>query len=165
MFNLTFNTIRAKKARFLLTATAVMLGVAFMAGTLVLTDTIKQSYDRIAGNVFAETDAVVRSRHSISAEAETSRALLGTDVLAAPCRRVPGDELHRVQARVALPRDRDRGRPLAVRVEQRTVSRHHHGDTRHLGLRDIDAGHTAHGARSSWTARRPGPGTSPSAIG
>ena len=49
MFSLTLKSIRAKKARFVLTAVAVMLGVAFMAGTLVLTDTIKQSYDDLAG--------------------------------------------------------------------------------------------------------------------
>ena len=49
MFSLTLKTIRAKKARFVLTGVAVMLGVAFMAGTLVLTDTIKQSYDDLAG--------------------------------------------------------------------------------------------------------------------
>ena len=40
MFSLTINSIRAKKVRFLLTGVAVILGVAFMAGTLVLTDTI-----------------------------------------------------------------------------------------------------------------------------
>ena len=45
MFSLTINSILAKKVRFLLTGVAVILGVAFMAGTLVLTDTIKKSYD------------------------------------------------------------------------------------------------------------------------
>ena len=49
MFTLTLKSIRANKARFVLTGVAVMLGVAFMAGTLVLTDTIKQSYDDVAG--------------------------------------------------------------------------------------------------------------------
>ena len=61
MFALTLNSILAKKVRFLLTGVAVILGVAFMAGTLVLTDTIKQSYDQVAGNVYKSTDAVVRS--------------------------------------------------------------------------------------------------------
>ena len=46
MFSLTIKSIRAKKVRFLLTGVAVMLGVAFMAGTLVLTDTIKKSLRR-----------------------------------------------------------------------------------------------------------------------
>ena len=61
MFSLTIKSIRANKARFFLTGVAVMLGVAFMAGTLVLTDTIKQSYDDVAANVYKSTDAVVRS--------------------------------------------------------------------------------------------------------
>ena len=65
MFSLTLKTIRAKKARFVLTAVAVMLGVAFMAGTLVLTDTIKQTYDDLAGQVYEDTDAVVRSASTV----------------------------------------------------------------------------------------------------
>ena len=62
MLSLTITSIKAKKFRFVLTSVAVMLGVAFMAGTLVLTDTIKKSYDDIAANVYRDTDAVVRSR-------------------------------------------------------------------------------------------------------
>ena len=61
MFSLTVKSIRANKARFFLTGVAVMLGVAFMAGTFVLTDTIKKSYDDISANVYRDTDAVVRS--------------------------------------------------------------------------------------------------------
>jgi putative ABC transport system permease protein len=64
MWSLTIKSIRTKKLRFVLTSVAVMLGVAFMAGTLVLTDTIKKSYDDVAVNVYKSTDAVVRSaRH------------------------------------------------------------------------------------------------------
>ncbi len=64
MFSLTVKSIRANPARFLLTGVAVMLGVAFMAGTLVLTDTIQKSYDAITTNAYKSTDAVVRStRH------------------------------------------------------------------------------------------------------
>ncbi len=40
MFRTTLNNLRARKLRLLTTSLAVMLGVAFMAGTLVLTDTI-----------------------------------------------------------------------------------------------------------------------------
>jgi putative ABC transport system permease protein len=61
MFALTVKSIRANKARFILTSLAVLLGVAFMAGTFVLTDTIKKSYDQISANVYHSTDAVVRS--------------------------------------------------------------------------------------------------------
>jgi putative ABC transport system permease protein len=61
MFALTIKSIRANKARFVLTSLAVLLGVAFMAGTFVLTDTIKKSYDQVSANVYHSTDAVVRS--------------------------------------------------------------------------------------------------------
>ena len=43
MLTLTLRGILAHKLRLLLTALAVMLGVAFMAGTLVLTDTMQAS--------------------------------------------------------------------------------------------------------------------------
>jgi putative ABC transport system permease protein len=61
MFSLALRTIRAKRARFLLSATAVALGVAFMAGTLVLTDSIRQAYDGITATAHEGTDALVRS--------------------------------------------------------------------------------------------------------
>ena len=65
MFSLTIKSILAKKVRFLLTGVAVILGVAFMAGTLVLTDTIKESYNAVASNVYRDTDAVVRSNRVV----------------------------------------------------------------------------------------------------
>src|SRR4051812_3365261 len=61
MLSLTLKSIRANKVRFFLTGVAVILGVAFMSGTFVLTDTIKQSYDNLSTNVYKHTDAVVRS--------------------------------------------------------------------------------------------------------
>jgi putative ABC transport system permease protein len=66
MLFLTVKSIRANMTRFMLTGVAVVLGVAFMAGTLVLTDTIKKSYDDIATNVYKSTDAVVRSSRKVS---------------------------------------------------------------------------------------------------
>ncbi|HEX2381181.1 MAG TPA: FtsX-like permease family protein [Acidimicrobiales bacterium] len=61
MLSLTINSIRANKARAVLTGIAVLLGVAFMAGTFVVTDTVQKSYDDISANVYRSTDAVVRS--------------------------------------------------------------------------------------------------------
>ena len=40
MFSTTLKNLAARKLRLLTTSLAVLLGVAFMAGTLVLTDTI-----------------------------------------------------------------------------------------------------------------------------
>ena len=65
MFRLTLQSMRGRKARFVLTSMAVILGVAFIAGTLVLTDTIMRAYDGIAVTEFAGTDAVVQSRAAI----------------------------------------------------------------------------------------------------
>src|SRR5579871_3467059 len=83
MFSLTIASLRANKTRFVLTAVAVVLGVAFMTGTLVLTDTIKQSYDNIAGNVYKSTDAVVRSSRVVSSDSTTkTRGTVSASTLA-----------------------------------------------------------------------------------
>ena len=56
MWRATLKGLLAKKLRLVLTALSIVLGVGFMAGVYVLTDTIKQSYNDIAdslGNVGA----------------------------------------------------------------------------------------------------------------
>src|SRR3954468_15262509 len=78
MFSLTLKSLWANKARFLLTSVAVLLGVAFMAGTFVLTDSIQKSYDEIAGTVYAHTDAVVRSSRSIDSTDQQGTTTRGT---------------------------------------------------------------------------------------
>ena len=78
MFSLTIKSIRANKARFLLTGIAVLLGVAFMAGTFVLTDTIKKSYDDISANVYRSTDAVVRSAQATDSADQGGAETRGT---------------------------------------------------------------------------------------
>jgi putative ABC transport system permease protein len=78
MLSLTLKSIRANKARFFLTGLAVLLGVAFMAGTFVLTDTIKKSYDDISANVYRSTDAVVRSAQATDSSEQGAAATRGT---------------------------------------------------------------------------------------
>jgi putative ABC transport system permease protein len=73
MLALTVKSIRAKKARFILTSLAVLLGVAFMAGTFVLTDTIRKSYDQITANIYHSTDAVVRSAQVVDSSGEGAK--------------------------------------------------------------------------------------------
>ena len=60
MLRLTIKQLAAKKLRLLTTATAVFLGVAFLAGTLVLTDTIGRTLDNVLADANAGTDAYVR---------------------------------------------------------------------------------------------------------
>ena len=60
MLRVTVKGLLAHKFRLAATALAVMLGVALMAGTLVLTDTIGKTFDDLFADVFEDTDAVVR---------------------------------------------------------------------------------------------------------
>ena len=60
MFFTTMKGLIAHKFRLFATALAVTLGVAFMAGTLVLTDTVTKAFDDLFGDVYQGTDAVVR---------------------------------------------------------------------------------------------------------
>jgi len=61
MWKVTRKGLLAHKVRFLLTGLAVILGVSFMCGTLVLTATIRQTFDDLFANVYKNTDAIVRS--------------------------------------------------------------------------------------------------------
>jgi putative ABC transport system permease protein len=57
---LTIKQLAANKMRLLATAFAVILGVAFLAGTLILTDTIKGTFNTVLANADAGTDAYIR---------------------------------------------------------------------------------------------------------
>ncbi|MCU1373195.1 MAG: ABC-type transport system, involved in lipoprotein release, permease component [Actinomycetia bacterium] len=61
MFKTTLKNLRARKFRLVTTGIAVILGVAFVAGTLVLTATITRSFSNLFSDVFAGTDAQVRA--------------------------------------------------------------------------------------------------------
>jgi putative ABC transport system permease protein len=57
--------LMAHKSRLITTFLAVSLGVAFVSGVLVLTDTVNRTFDDLFSDVYAETDAVVRSNQEI----------------------------------------------------------------------------------------------------
>ena len=59
MFNLTRKGLWAHKVRFLLTGLAVILGVAFMAGTMILTDTMGKTFDGLFATSNEGIDVVV----------------------------------------------------------------------------------------------------------
>jgi len=67
MFSTTLKSLLAHKFRMLATAMAVTLGVAFMAGTLVLTDTMRQTFDNLFADVYKGTDVVVRAHAAFEA--------------------------------------------------------------------------------------------------
>ncbi|GAA3121069.1 ABC transporter permease [Streptomyces rectiviolaceus] len=63
---ISLSSLRGHKRRFAGTFLAVMLGVAFLAGTLVMGDTLRGSFDTMFGNATSGTDAVVRSADTIT---------------------------------------------------------------------------------------------------
>jgi putative ABC transport system permease protein len=68
MWKVTRKGLAAHKLRFLLTALAVVLGVSFIAGTLVLTATIQKTFDDLFADINRGTDAAVRSANVIKGD-------------------------------------------------------------------------------------------------
>ncbi len=66
MLRAAFRQLLANRLRLAATALAVCLGVAFLAGTLVLTDTVTTTFDRLFASVYGGTDAVVREKATFS---------------------------------------------------------------------------------------------------
>lgn len=59
------------KTRLLSTIVAVILGVAMVSGTLVLTDTLSKTFDDLFADVYEDTDAVVRERAAFEGPNQT----------------------------------------------------------------------------------------------
>ena len=71
----------ARKLRSVLTAIAIVLGVAMVSGTLVLTDTIDKAFDSIFSSSYEQTDAVVSGKKLVE-WSQTGKAQVSEDVLA-----------------------------------------------------------------------------------
>ena len=71
----------ARKLRSALTAIAIVLGVAMVSGTLVLTDTIDKAFDSIFSSSYEQTDAVVSGKKLVE-WSQTGKAQISEDVLA-----------------------------------------------------------------------------------
>ncbi|GAB2847822.1 ABC transporter permease [Streptomyces deserti] len=80
---LSVSSLRAHKRRFAGTFLAVFLGVAFLAGTLVMGDTLRAGFGTMFGNAAGGTDAVVRSADAITTpgESEGVRQPVATDLV------------------------------------------------------------------------------------
>ncbi len=66
MLRVTLTGVIAHRLRYALTALAVLLGVAFIAGTFVLTDTINSTFNGLYGQIYQGTGAVVRATEPFS---------------------------------------------------------------------------------------------------
>ncbi len=80
MLNATLKGLAAHKLRLALTALAIVLGVSFVSGTYVLTDTISKTFDELFQNVTQTVDVVVRSKDTISNQGNELREPLPASV-------------------------------------------------------------------------------------
>src|SRR5688500_2154103 len=98
MLRATIKDLWARKIRLVTTGLAVLLGVAFMSGTLVLTDTIGRTFDDLFANVNRGTDALVRAEATLEGSfgpaGGEQRPRVGADLVAAVAA-VEGVELAR----------------------------------------------------------------------
>ncbi|MFF7265392.1 ABC transporter permease [Streptomyces sp. NPDC008159] len=63
MFRTALRNVLAHKARLLMTVLAVMLGVAFVSGTLVFTNTISEAYQKSSAKGFDQVDVAVQQAY------------------------------------------------------------------------------------------------------
>jgi putative ABC transport system permease protein len=82
MIGVALKGLAARKLRAVLTAFAVVIGVAMVAGTFMLTDTLQKSFDGLFTASSAQTDAVVRGREIVKNSTSGSGATIPESVLA-----------------------------------------------------------------------------------
>ena len=121
---------RGPQAPRRLTALAIVLGVAMVSGTYVLTDTIDKAFDAIFVDSYAGTDAVVTGKEpDISFEGESTPKR----------RRSPEDVARRASAaRRRRGRDGHRRRTRQTKILGRTARRSTRSGAPSLRLRDRD---------------------------
>ena len=110
MFKSTVRGMLAHKLRLALTTASIALGVAFLAGTLILTDTMKLAFEQLFGKVSAGTDAVVRQEAAFDQGRGVglSRGPIDASVLE-QVRTVDGVSRRRGKHQRLRPADRHRG--------------------------------------------------------
>jgi putative ABC transport system permease protein len=68
VFRAAVRSVLAHKVRLLLTAISIVLGVGFVAGTYVLTDTMTAAFDKLISGGTGSVDVVVRSANTFQPE-------------------------------------------------------------------------------------------------
>ena len=94
MFRLALKGALARRLRLALTASSIIIGVAFVAGTYVLTDTLNATFDSIFGNAEKGVSVVVRGHQSFKLSGfdagPTEERALVPDAVLQEVRTVPG---------------------------------------------------------------------------
>jgi putative ABC transport system permease protein len=76
MWRITLRSVAARRRRLLATGLAALLGVAFLAGTLVLSRTLIDGFANVIADANKGTDALVRSSLELGREEITERGLI-----------------------------------------------------------------------------------------
>ncbi len=74
MIAVTLKGLAARKFRASLTALAIVLGVAMISGTYVLTDTINAGFDTIFSQSYKNTDAIISGKSAFDNTTDNSVA-------------------------------------------------------------------------------------------
>ena len=89
MRSVAFSEMWSHKRRLLGSMIAVILGVAFLSGTLLLGDTLKANFDKLFTTANGSTDVILRGNTQIGSDINKSRS--GVDAsLATTARETPG---------------------------------------------------------------------------
>jgi putative ABC transport system permease protein len=92
MWNVTIKGLLAHKLRLLLTALAIILGVTFISGTFVLTDTLHSTFSGLFGNIYSKIDFQVRGVAQFGANSADAVRDPIPESLLAKVQAVPGVE-------------------------------------------------------------------------
>ncbi|HSZ37938.1 MAG TPA: FtsX-like permease family protein [Acidimicrobiales bacterium] len=89
MWKVTIKGLLAHKLRLVLTALAIVLGVTFIAGTFILTDTLHNTFDTLFGTIYSKVDFQVRGVAQFGSGGTATRNAVPESVLST-VRGVPG---------------------------------------------------------------------------
>jgi putative ABC transport system permease protein len=90
MYKATFKSLASRKLRLVLSALAVVLGVMFVSGSFVLTDSLGKSFDNLFASVNSNLDVQVSAKPRLDAQAQGAPAGTVPSALAATVAAVPG---------------------------------------------------------------------------
>jgi putative ABC transport system permease protein len=92
MLRATFKSLLARKVRLILSGLAVVLGVMFVSGAFVLTDTLGRSFDSVFSDAYANTDVGVSAKPKIAVSESEGEQVAATFPVATldKVRAVPG---------------------------------------------------------------------------
>src|ERR1700727_70203 len=91
MWRVTIKGLLAHKLRLALTALAIVIGVTFIAGTFVLTDTLHSTFNSLFSNIYQNIDFQVRGVAQFGSGGAATRNPVPASVLST-VRGVPGVE-------------------------------------------------------------------------